>query len=89
MAFVAGVAALIAVRTAGELLVLGRRSCPARTRASLTGPVRSRSWREMTTRMLGLLVDQEFGLLLYAPVYACALAGAFRIGKTNRAWQLP
>ena len=33
---------------------------------------------ESTIRLIGLLVDQEFGLLIYAPVYVLALWGANR-----------
>jgi hypothetical protein len=38
---------------------------------------------ETTTRTIGLLVDQEFGLLIYAPVYAAALWGARALMKTR------
>jgi hypothetical protein len=38
----------------------------------------------MTTRTLGLLFDQEFGLLIYAPLYVCAIAGGIALWKTRR-----
>ena len=37
-----------------------------------------------TTRTIGLLADQEFGLLIYAPVYVAALWGARALMKTRR-----
>ena len=39
---------------------------------------------EMTTRTLGLLVDQEYGLPTYAPVYLCGLASAFAVWTAKR-----
>jgi hypothetical protein len=43
---------------------------------------------EMVTRSIGLLVDQEFGLLMYAAVYLLALAGVRPLAKSQRdvAW---
>jgi len=40
------------------------------------------SAREAATRLAGLLFDQEYGLLIYAPVYALAIAG---LAVTERA----
>ena len=82
-AFIAGVAALVIVRTAVNYWFWG---------TLVSGPhARVADWPgvaallgEMTTRKLGLLVDQEFGLLTYAPVYACALAGAIPLWTTRR-----
>jgi hypothetical protein len=39
---------------------------------------------EMVTRVFGLLIDQEHGLLAYAPVYLLILSGALITRKTNR-----
>ena len=39
---------------------------------------------ETTTRTIGLLVDQEYGLLLYAPVYVARCGGALALVKTRR-----
>jgi hypothetical protein len=39
---------------------------------------------ESTVRLIGLLVDQEFGLLTYAPVYVLALWGAIFLVKRRR-----
>ena len=39
---------------------------------------------EMGTRVAGLLVDQEFGLLPYAPIYLLVVAGAFVLLKSRR-----
>jgi len=35
----------------------------------------------MTMRLTALLVDQEFGLLPYAPIYAVAIGGAFMLAR--------
>jgi hypothetical protein len=39
---------------------------------------------ETVTRLAGLLVDQEHGLLAYAPIYLLALPGILLLAKTNR-----
>ena len=39
---------------------------------------------ESATRLFGLLVDQEFGLLPYAPIYLIAVAGAAVLYRTRR-----
>jgi hypothetical protein len=87
MAFAGGAALFIAVRTLvnyrfwGELV-----SGPHAHAAEWSGakPLLA----EAATRLLGLLVDQEYGLLPYAPVYVLAAAGAFTLAKTNRALTL-
>jgi len=82
-AFALGVCALVAVRTGINYLFWGTLLSNPHARfagwpgwASLAG--------ETTTRTIGLLVDQEFGLLIYAPVYAAALWGASALMKTRR-----
>ena len=49
---------------------------------SRAGPDGQTLLGETATRTLGLLVDQEFGLLTYAPVYVLALLG--REGAADR-----
>jgi hypothetical protein len=39
---------------------------------------------EVTTRVFGLLVDQEHGLLPYAPIYLLVLPGFFFLRKTDK-----
>ncbi len=82
-AFIAGVAALVIVRTAVNYWFWGTLVSSPHARVA-DWPGVAALLGEMTTRKLGLLVDQEFGLLIYAPVYACALAGAFALWKTRR-----
>jgi hypothetical protein len=43
---------------------------------------------ETVRRTLGLLFDQEFGLLPYAPIYLLAFAGAIALAKTRRTMAL-
>jgi hypothetical protein len=51
-------------------------------------------WRAMfvtpATRLAGLLLDQEFGLLPYAPIFILAVVGFGALARTNRllAWRL-
>jgi hypothetical protein len=82
-AFIAGVAALVIGRTAVNYWFWGTLVSSPHARVA-DWPGVAALLGEMTTRKLGLLVDQEFGLLIYAPVYACALAGAFALWKTRR-----
>ena len=87
MAFAGGAALFIAVRTLvnyrfwGELV-----SGPHAHAAEWSGAMPLLT--ETATRLLGLLFDQEYGLLPYAPVYVLAVAGAFALAKTNRALTL-
>lgn len=84
MAFAGGAALFVGVRTLvnygfwGELV-----SGPHAHAAEWSGVTPFVA--ETVTRTLGLLFDQEYGLLPYAPVYALAGAGAFALAKTNRA----
>ena len=83
VAFVAGAALLVAVRVAVNYVFWG---------GLLSGPhVRLGEWPgrasligEMTTRLTGMLVDQEFGILIYAPVYVLAIWGAISLVRARR-----
>ena len=82
-AFALGVSALVAVRTGINYLFWG--TLLSNPHARLGGwPGWAALAGETTTRTIGLLVDQEFGLLIYAPVYAVALWGARALMKTRR-----
>jgi hypothetical protein len=82
-AFVAGVALLVSARVVVNYVFWG---------AFVSGPhARVAGWPgwasligESTTRLIGLLVDQEFGLLMYAPVYLLALWGAVSLSRVRR-----
>jgi hypothetical protein len=83
VAFVAGAALLVAVRVAVNYAFWG---------GLLSGPhARLGEWPgwarligEMTNRLVGLLVDQEFGILIYAPVYVLAIWGAISLVRVKR-----
>ena len=82
-AFALGVCALLAVRTGVNYWFWG---------ALISGPhARLAGWPgwasligEATTRTIGLLVDQEFGLLIYAPIYVVALWGSRALMRQRR-----
>ncbi|HUF24782.1 MAG TPA: hypothetical protein VMN81_11680 [Vicinamibacterales bacterium] len=71
--FAVGVAATAALRTAVTFALWG--TFLTTPHASLGSPEASAAAREMAVRIAGLLVDREYGLLAYAPIYALALAG--------------
>jgi hypothetical protein len=81
-AFLAGLVAMIGVRTAVNYLFWGN---------LLTGPHAMLGgsldpigmMREIAVRLAGLLIDQEFGLLIYAPAYALALVGAVTLARDH------
>ena len=82
-AFALGLCALVAVRTGINYTFWGTLVSNPHARfadwpgwAALVG--------ETATRAIGLLADQEFGLLIYAPVYVAALWGARALMKTRR-----
>jgi hypothetical protein len=87
-AFVLGTVVLVCARVAVNSMFWG---------ALLSGPhARLAGWPGLTNllgesaiRLVGLLVDQEFGLLIYAPVYALALVGAIVLTRTRRDVALP
>jgi hypothetical protein len=82
-AFAAPLAFMLAVRTAVIHLSWG---------TFVTTPIASPgSWtglgdvlRVAFTRLAGMLVDQEFGLLPYAPVFALAIVGIFAMWRADR-----
>jgi len=47
-------------------------------------------FRTSATRLAGMLVDQEYGILLYAPVFVLAAVGLVHLFRTRRplAWQI-
>ena len=72
-AFAGGLAPLLAARTAINHHFWGTwLTTPHATFGTFDAPTMG---REIATRLGGLLLDQEFGLLLYAPVYTLALVG--------------
>jgi hypothetical protein len=84
IALVTGMAVLLLVRTAVNYYFWG--TLVTNSHASLgawTGW--SALTRESLTRLAGLMLDQEYGLLIYAPLYALAVAGLIILAKTNRA----
>ena len=82
-AFAGALAAALALRTCANYWFWG---------TWLTSPhARTSGWpglgtlvTESAARLSGLLFDQEFGLLPYAPVYAIAIAGAAALFKSRR-----
>lgn len=63
--------------------------------ALVQGPHARMAWtgggdaiQQMAMRMTALLVDQEFGLLPYAPIYALAIVGAFVLARDRPATAL-
>jgi hypothetical protein len=83
-AFLAGAAALLLVRTAvnfhfwGSLVTNSHASLGAWT--SLGGIT-----RESLVRLAGLILDQEYGLVVYAPIYVLAAVGLAVMTKGERA----
>ncbi len=83
VAFASGAAVLVVSRVVVNYVFWG---------AFVSGPhARFASWPgwanlvgEGTVRLIGLLVDQEFGLLTYAPVYVLALWGAIVLVTMRR-----
>jgi hypothetical protein len=83
LAFAAGVIALVAVRTLVNDWFWG--SLVSGPHAHAAGwPGLTTFFSEMMTRKLGLLVDQEFGILIYAPIYVSAVVGAIALLRTTR-----
>ena len=73
-AFAGGVALLLAIRTAVNYHFWG--TFVTNSHATVgTWPGWPALFRESGTRLAGLLVDQEFGLLVYAPIYLVAIVG--------------
>jgi hypothetical protein len=83
VAFAVGVTLFVAIRTAVNYWLWGTLLSGPHARVA-EWPGAAALFGEMTTRTLGLLVDQEFGLLVYAPLYVCAIAGATALWKSKR-----
>jgi hypothetical protein len=82
-AFLAGVAALLLVRTAVNFHFWG--SLVTNSHASLGAWTGSGELiRESLVRLGGLILDQEFGLVVYAPIYVLAAAGLVVMMKGER-----
>jgi hypothetical protein len=82
-AFALGLLAMLALRTAINFHFWGAyvTSPHARlgTEWSMSGTITT-----ILRRLAGLLVDQEFGLLIYAPVYLLAFAGAVVLARERK-----
>jgi hypothetical protein len=79
-AFFAGLAAMLALRTAITHHMWGTWvTTPHATPGPWEGWVATARLTGM--RLIALLVDQEYGLLIYAPVYALALAGVVLLAQ--------
>lgn len=82
-AFAAPLAVLVAVRTAVVHACWGTFiTTPIASPGSWTGP--GDVVRVAFTRLAGMLIDQEFGLLPYAPVYALAIVGLVALWRADR-----
>jgi hypothetical protein len=83
MAFGAGLIALIAIRTAFNHHFWGTWITSPHARLSGAFDLGA-LLHEIGIRLAGLLVDQEFGLLVYAPVYLLAIAGFVALSRSRR-----
>jgi hypothetical protein len=83
MAFGAGLTLMFAVRTLVNYHFWGKLLSGPHARFTTQADL-SAIPGEMVTRLAGLLVDQEFGLLPYAPVYVLAAVGAFTMFRARR-----
>lgn len=80
--FAAGLAALIAIRTAINYFFWGSLIAGPHARLGGVGSL-SGGVKEIGVRFAGLLVDQEYGLLIYAPIYILASAGLLALWKAR------
>jgi hypothetical protein len=81
-AFALGLAAMLVVRTAVNYHFWGSLVSGPHARFSAAGA--SSMLDEALMRLAGLLVDQEFGLLPYAPIYVLAIVGFFVLYRRRR-----
>jgi len=81
--FVAPVAFFAALRTAVNAAFWGSLVTSPHASAELPGGLGATA-TEMAARVFGLLVDQEHGLLAYAPVYLLVLPGFFLLRRIDR-----
>jgi hypothetical protein len=77
-AFVTGIGLLLAVRTMVTWHLWGTLLTTPHGRAG-DWPGLSAAVSEAGRRLAGLLFDQEYGLLVYAPIYALAIAGVVAV----------
>ena len=83
-AFALPMAAFIAVRTALNWHFWGSLVSGPHAHAG-AWPGLAETLRVAATRCAGLLIDQEFGLLVYAPIFALAIAGFVVLARTRPA----
>jgi hypothetical protein len=83
VAFACGLVPMLALRTAVNYWLWGTLLTSAHARLSASVGL-GEAGRETAIRLTGWLVDQEFGLLIYAPVYLLALPGMIALMKTRR-----
>jgi hypothetical protein len=81
--FLLPIALCAAIRTAVTFHLWGSFITSPHASMGPAGGIRAASG-EMATRVLGLLFDQEHGLLLYAPIYLLAIPGALALRARDR-----
>ena len=80
--FALGAALMLLARTAVNYYFWGSLVSGPHARFSTSGS--GEVLQEVLVRLAGLTVDQEFGLLPYAPIYVLAPIGAISLMRTNR-----
>jgi hypothetical protein len=83
IAFATALVAMLGIRTAINHLFWGALLTGPHARLG-SGPTIDAALQEMAVRFAGLFVDQEFGLLVYAPVYLLAIVGAVSLWRHRR-----
>jgi hypothetical protein len=81
-AFAAGFAAMLLVRTSINYLFWGSLIGGPHARLGGMGDVAG-GLEQMGVRLAGLLVDQEYGLLIYAPIYLLTAGGFLALWKAR------
>jgi hypothetical protein len=81
-AFAGGLVAMIAARTALNVMFWGSLIASPHARLGGLGSVGG-GVKEMGVRLAGVLVDQEYGLLIYAPIYVVAAGGFLALWKVR------
>ena len=81
-AFAGGLVAMIAIRTAINYLLWGSLIANPHARLGGVGSVAA-GLKEVGVRLGGLLVDQEYGLLIYGPIYVLAAGGLLALWKAR------
>jgi hypothetical protein len=85
LCFLAPIGGFVAIRTVVTFLFWGTLVTSPHASPSAVGAA-GPMLVELVTRMFGLLMDQEHGLLAYAPVYLLMLPGVLFARETNRRW---